>query len=123
MARAGRVSDVVAGEWLADLAARSTHLALMVQDPFSVVDPLTVEVGGAYSRVMVSWLTSLRLLRNQGLLAWSGIPAGTQVVAIAGFDAGFNGAMSFSAPITPRFFPDGGGITIPAEDFFVGLDA
>lgn len=123
MARAGRVSDVVASAWLADLAARSTHLALMTQDPYSVVDPLTVEVGGAYSRVLVSWLTSLRLLRNAGALVWSGIPSGTQVVAIAGFDAGFNGAMSFSAPIPARFWPNGGGLTIPAEDFFVGLDS
>lgn len=123
MARAGRVSDAIAADWLADLIVRSPYLALMTADPFTVVDPLTVEVGGAYTRVAVSWLTVLRLLRNSGALVWTGIPAGTTVVGVAGFDLAFNGVMSFYAPITPQTFPAGGGLTIDDQGLFVGMDA
>lgn len=122
--RTGRVSDVVAADWLADLAARSLFLGLMTADPYSVADPLTVEVTGlAYGRVPVTWLTSARLLRNEDLLAWIGIPAGTTIAAITGWDTAFNGVMSFSAPYGPTLWPAPGGLTIPAEDFFVGMDA
>lgn len=124
MPRAGRVSDDVAADWLADLAARSTYLGLATANPFGVADPLTVEVtGGGYSRVPVTWLTSARLLRNEFALAWVGIPPGTTVAYITGWNAAFNGDMSFATPYGPTLYAVTGGLLIPAEDFFVGLDA
>lgn len=122
-ARTGRVSDFTASKWLDSLAADTTHLALMLADPYTVIDPLTVEVAGTYTRVSVAWTKSVRLLRNTAALSWAGIPAGTTVVAIAGFTAAFNGVMTFSCPYGPVPYAGVGGLQVPANAFFVGLDA
>lgn len=125
MARTGRVADDVAADWLTDLATRATHLTLMTADPFSVVDPLTVEVtSGTYARASVNWTQGVRLLRNANMLVWTGIPVSTSVAAIAAFDAAFNGNLVASSPITPAlFYAVAGGLTIAVDDFFLGLDA
>ena len=121
--RTGRVSDTIAAVWLAELVARTTHLTLMLADPFSVVDPLTVEPTGAFTRATVSWTVGPRLIRNTSQLVWTGIPVGSLIVAIVGMTAAFNGTVTFSAPHPPTSFPNGGGLIIPANQFFTGVDA
>lgn len=125
MARSGKISDFQVTELLAVLRDKPTWLALMRQDPFTTSDPLTVEIIGAtYVRDQVEWTLTGRTLRNSQPLNWGSLAAGTQVAAIAGFDAATNGRMLFSAPVSPiQSFPSGGVLTIPAQRYFVALDA
>lgn len=126
MARApGRVSDAIANEWLTLLATRTTHLSVMTGDPYSVADPLTLEpAGGVYARAAVAWTRTGRLLGNSNSLSWTGIPAGTVLTHLAGWDAAFNGAVTFAMPITPLDYSSvtGGGLIIPVMELLVGLD-
>lgn len=122
--RVGRVSDALVVGWLDELAATTTHLSLVTQDPFTVADPLTVEpAGGVYSRAPVTWTRSGTVLRNAILLVWAGLPAGINIVGIAGFTAAFNGAPTLYHPVGPLAYPQGGGLTIPAEELFFRIGA
>src|SRR6478609_3890785 len=108
MARAGRVFDNQATRWLDDLL-RATYLGISLQDPFSVADPLTVEV--ATARAPVTWVRSARLNRNAALLAWTGIPVGTNAWGLVGWTAGTNGEAVFAFPMALSL-PSGGGFSL-----------
>lgn len=122
----GRVADSLAVPWLDQLAAATTYLSLSTGDPFSVSDPKTLEPGGpVYARAPVTWTRSGRLLYNAVALAWTGVPANSVVAYIVGWDAAFNGNVTFGTPITPLTYgqSQAGGLIIDIGQFFVGLDA
>lgn len=121
MPRAGRVFDNQATRWLDDLL-RATHLGLTLQDPFSVGDPLTVEVSaGTYARAAVGWARSGRLNRNTLQVSWTGLPIGTNVWGLVGWTAATNGEAVFAFPYAVSL-PSGGGFSIAANGVFVGVD-
>lgn len=126
MARApGRVSDTIANDWLATLATRTTHLSVMTGDPYSVADPLTLEPsGGVYARAAVAWTRTGRLLGNSNVLSWIGLPPGTVLTHLSGWNAAFNGALTFAMPIDPLDYSQiaAGGLIIPVMELLVGLD-
>jgi hypothetical protein len=122
---AGRVADSVAGQWLDELAATTTHLSLSLGDPASVLNPHTLEPSGlVFARSPVTWARSGRLLRNTNVLSWAGLLANTDITHIVGWNAAFNGAYTFSAPINPLSYEEiaSGGLVIAVDDFYVGLD-
>lgn len=122
-ARAGRLSDYMAQLVLTDLATRATHVGLSLADPFSVGDPLTVEVQAVgYSRAAVTWTVVGRLLRNVNPLAWTGMSAGTQIVSMTLWNAATNGNLLANVPMTPLTLTIPGGFPVPANQLFVGLD-
>lgn len=121
--RAGRVSDFQAGIWLADLSARASHVGLSKSDPYAVGDPLTVEPQNVgYARAATTWTTVGRLLRNVASLAYTGMPTGTQIVSMTLWDAAVNGHLLANVPITPYTLTTAGGLTVAANQLFVGLD-
>ena len=95
----GAFSTYQIEQWLDALQASDVWLGLVDDDPFGVVDPLTVEIsGGGYARPgPVSFdRPSPKQLRVAGISQWSGLIPGTTVRGIAGFDAGTNGNMLFA---------------------------
>jgi hypothetical protein len=119
------VADAIVQPWLEDLAAQTSHIGLGSADPFSVMDPLTVEpVGGVYHRSAVTLERVGLLLRNVTTdLVWPGLPPGTIITWYIGWDAPFNGNVTFSCPSPLLAFPSGGGWRVPAGDFFFGIGA
>ena len=96
-------------------------------DPFTVGDPLTVEIlGDGYDRPDAVWDsygdTGLVTLEETAFLS---LPVGTLGVAIALFDADVNGNMLAAANLDPGDYidlPDGGAWIMPAGEFFLGFD-
>ena len=99
---------------LAQLAIDTTHLTLMISDPFIATDPLTVEPAGAFSRTLVDWVEGSDPLTHDNQLVFVGVPAGTKVIALAGFTGPFNGELTFTSPVPPTYFNGGWGAIIPA---------
>lgn len=120
--RSGRVSDVYAHAWLEELAAVTTHIGLGSADPYGVMDPLTVEpTGGVYHRCAADLIRTDNLLRNAEDLIWPGLPIGAVITWYIGWDAAFNGNVTFVAPSPVLSFPTGGGFRVAAGNFFFGL--
>ncbi len=121
MPRAGRVSDSQATRWLDDLI-RATHIGLSLQDPFSVADPLTVEVSAAsYARAAVTWSRSGRLNRNSVALSWTGLPANTSLWGLTAWVGGTNGEFVAGMPYALTL-PTGGGFTLGVNGLYIGVD-
>lgn len=118
---AGRITDTRLHPWLVELAAASDYVALCSVDPFTVGDPLSVEIGT--SRAAGTFARVSRLIRNTTILVWAGIPSGSSVGAFAGYDVSINGAPLWSVLISPVLtYPAGGSLTVAIDELFVGFD-
>lgn len=121
----GRVSPYLVTSWMDDLEARVHYLALMSADPYGVSDPLTVEVLGAlYARKAPAYVrTAYNLLVLDTAVVWNNLAPGTQVAAVAGFNAAFNGNMLYADVLdVPINYPVGGTYVLPAGEYYVGID-
>lgn len=120
------ISTFQLAEWLSQLAAKRVWFGLFFEDPESVSNPLTAEIAGvSYSRPKVAWSRpSPVLLRNSGVLRWTGLTAGTAVAAVGGFNKAVGGDLLFSSTegITTTVAA-GGAYVLPSASYYVGLDA
>ena len=120
------LSTFLISSWMDLLQATDVWLALFVSDPYAASDPRTVEVASpAYSRPAVVWnRPGPRLLRVTNACSWTGLVQGTRPAAIGGFDAATNGHLLFASteddPVTVGV---GGVFTLPANSYYLGLDA
>lgn len=108
--------------WLTDLADAASHLALMTANPFSVMDPLTVEVDG-YSRAAVVWTITDRWITPSADLLFAGVPGGVTVTYLAGFDAVYNGTCGWAIQVSGLVTPTYGTLTMDNADVIVGFGA
>ena len=121
--RIGRVSDYMAGIWLIDLQTRAVAVGLSKVDPYSVIDPLTVEPQDTgYARARTGWIIQGRVMRNTATLKYTGMPVGTQLVAFTLWDALANGTLLASVPFTPITLTVIGGPMVYNNDLFIGMD-
>lgn len=131
MAYNGRFSTAQVGLWMDQIAELDLYLALFSSDPFTVVNPLTVElVGGAYTRQASSWTRSSVLAMTLNAAAvFLGLPPGTTIAGVGGFDAPTNGNLVFrsltvngSGVPTPVSLPSGGAYLISSGQYVIGVD-
>ena len=126
----GRFADRVTQAWLygpqlPPMIDMQHWGALMINDPFTTSDPLSVELPGpGYRRPQIFFEGVDQLLRNTNPVAWLGIPAQSRIVGVAGFDAPFNGQFSWYFPLDePLDFPTGGSWSIDIHDLYLGIDS
>jgi hypothetical protein len=115
-------TSFVAG-WLSELAAASGYVGAMIADPFTVMDPLTVEVDG-YSRAPVVWDIATRTMAPTSDLLLAGVPSGVTIVAFAGFDTVYSGTMAWALLleeddqiVTSSY----GNVTVDADELVLGF--
>lgn len=115
-----KISNLLVDDWLTDLAAASPYVALMIADPYTVADPLTVELSGA-NRAAVTWDVQSRFLVPESDLVFVGVPAEATILALAGFSAAFNGDLAWGLICDPFTLSTYGAVTIAAADVKVGF--
>lgn len=119
-----KIATALCTDLLAALAGND-YVALMLADPFSVTDPLTVEVAG-YSRSIVEWDIAERTIAAVDDLLFAGVPSGITPVALAGFDEAYNGTMAWALlleeadQLTTSSY---GNLVVPAEQVVLGFAA
>lgn len=127
----GRFSSYQVSLWLDDLAARTIYLALFTADPFTVSDPLTVELTStSVAREESVWeRTSPYSLELANDVFFQAIPPETTLVALGGFDAEVNGnllfrdLMSYSGQVgQPLHMLTGGSFSIATGEMVIGMD-
>lgn len=120
----GRFSDPTVTDWINSVVAMNLWAALFHSDPFAG-DPLLAEiVGGSYIRVPYTIeVVAFNLIRNSNVLAWLGLPAGTNIVAVGVFDAETSGVFRFGSLLdTPYPLPSGGSYSVGAGLLPAGVD-
>lgn len=123
----GRFTSSYISRWIDALVAADTYLSLVNADPFTVSDPLTVELsGGGYVRQQLSGAEWTRvdptLIVNTDSVVWH-VPVGATIAGVAAFEVAVNGTMVFADLLdTPVTMPLGGAWVLPAGELFVGVD-
>jgi hypothetical protein len=119
----GQVAHSITSGWLDLLKARKHYMGLLIGDPRTTSDPLSLEVlGNAYRRPLITFERRDQVLRNVQPLNWTVGPM-TRVAGVASFDAAFNGNWQFWLPLEdPLDYPAGGALTYAKGDLFVGID-
>jgi hypothetical protein len=121
----GRFGVYLTSGWIDEVVAADKWLSLVAADPFTVGDPLTVEVvGGSLARQQGVWVrTSATLLTLDETVVFHGLPPGARVAGVAGFDDDVNGHLLFADLLdTPQDFPSGGTFVLPAGEYVLGID-
>lgn len=118
----GRFSSYQSELWMDEVEAKPKWLTVVSADPLAVSNPLAVEL--ATTRVLGTWVrSSTYAMTLTSPLVFPGLPAGTHVAGVAGFDDTVNGHLLFSDLLdTPVDFPDGGTYTLPAGEYVIGID-
>lgn len=126
----GRFADRITQAWLGGpqlppMINMEHWGALMVNDPFTTSDPLSVELlGAAYRRPQIIFEQVSQVLRNTNFFSWMGIPPQSRITGVAGFDAPYNGNFSWYFPLDePLDFPAGGRWDIATHDLYLGIDS
>lgn len=120
----GRIDPADAAAMMAYYASYRgpIYAGLCFDDPYTVSDPLSVEVlGAAYRRMLLVLTQSDAALQNANMLQWALAPL-SRVSGIAGWDAPFNGRPRFYTPLPEVVpFPAGGIYQHPALDLALAL--
>lgn len=123
--REGKIADDVVAGWLTELRTRPLYAGLSTGDPFAVMDPLALEVGGAvYARPALTLIDiGPRLVRNLTALTWPALPPLTHITHVVAWSSPTNGALIFSSPLPGQgvSLPAGGTWTLPARELYVGF--
>lgn len=127
----GRFSSYQIARWMDSLASRTLYLSLFTADPFSVANPLTVElVATSVSREPSVWeRTSPYSLELANDVFFHAIPPETTIVALGAFDYSINGNLLFRDLMSsdgktgkPIYYDTGGTYGISAGQMVIGLD-
>lgn len=126
----GRFSNYQLQRWADTLVGETLYLSLFTSDPFSVDNPMSVElIGTSVVRQPSVWRkSSSTTIELENDVFFRAIPPETTVVAIGAFDAAVNGNLIFrdlfnqAGRFVPLYFSTGGALTIPEGQFIVGLE-
>lgn len=126
----GRFSNYQLQRWADTLVGETLYLSLFTSDPFSVDNPMSVElIGTSVVRQPSLWRkSSSTTIELENDVFFRAIPPETTVVAIGAFDASVNGNLIFrdlfnqNGRFVPLYFSTGGALTIPEGQFIVGLE-
>ena len=121
----GRFSAHKITSWMDDMEETDKWMTIVSSDPLATNSPYTAEAsGGTLTRVLGSWTrTGPGLLTLDSAISFVGLPEGSHVAGVAGFDAAVNGNLLFSDLLeVPVDFPFGGTYTLAAGQYVIGID-
>lgn len=117
------LSSALVSDMMSRYVPATLYGGLLLQAPFSTIDPLSIEVFSAtYSRPATGWAQTA-IATNSNAMHWLGLPPGTIVHGLGLFDEPFNGRLLFGTDCAPIHFPDGGSLSIDAGSLTFGLTA